>query len=43
VFSSLWVSESLSQAEIDDINVMLLLADSNKEVIGLDIPMEEVS
>ena len=43
MLSSLRVSESLSQTEIYDIYVMLLLPDSNKEIVRLDISMQEVS
>ena len=37
------VSEPLSEAEIDYIDVVLLLADSNEEVIGLDVSVQEVA
>lgn len=42
MLSSLGVAEALSQAEINDIDVVLLLAYANKEVVGLDVPVKEV-
>lgn len=43
MFSSLGVTEALSQAEINDINIVLLLADSNQKVIRLNISVKEVA
>jgi hypothetical protein len=43
MLSGLRVSETLSQAEINHINIMLLLANSNQEVVWLDISMQEVA
>jgi hypothetical protein len=37
------VSESLGESEINDIDVMLLLANADKEVVRLDVSVEEVS
>ena len=42
VFTGLGVSESLGEAEVNDINVMLLLPDTNQKVVGLDISVQEV-
>jgi len=42
VLASLGVTESFSEAEIDNVDVVLLFTDSNQEVIGLDISMKEV-
>ncbi len=42
VLASLGVSEPLCQPEIDDIHVVLLLSDSDEEVVRLDISMQEV-
>ena len=41
MLSSLWVSESLGQTKIDHINVVLLFADSNQEVVGFDISVDD--
>ena len=37
------ISESLGQSKINNVNVVLLLANSNQEVVGLDISVQEVS
>ena len=42
MLSSLRVSKALSQAKIDDIDVVLLLADADQEVVRLDVSMQEV-
>jgi hypothetical protein len=42
MLSGFGVSESLGQPKIDDIDVMLLLADSNQEVIWLNVPVKEM-
>ena len=39
VLSGLWIAEPFSQTEIDDINIVLLLANSDEEVIGLNVPV----
>ena len=43
MLASLWVSESLGQTEVDHIDVVLLLANTNKEVVWLDVSVEEMS
>jgi hypothetical protein len=43
MFAGLWVSESFGQSEINDVNEMLLLTDTDQEIIGLDISMQEMS
>ena len=43
MLSRLWVPEALGQTKINDVYVVLLLADTNKEVIGFDISVEEVA
>lgn len=43
VFAGLGISESLGETEIDDVDVVLLLANANQEVVRLDISMQEVS
>jgi len=43
VLACLGVSEALSEAEIDNINVVLFFSDTNEEVIGLDISVKEVA
>jgi len=43
VLSSLGVAEALGQTEVDNVNVMLLLANSDQKVIRLDISMQEMA
>ena len=43
MLSSFGVSESLGEAEIDDVHEMLFFTDSNQEVIRLDISVQEMS
>jgi len=42
MLSCFWISETLSQSEINDVDEMLLFADTDQEVIRLYIPMQEV-
>jgi len=37
MLASLRVAEALGKAEVDDIDVVLLLADSDQEVVRLDV------
>ena len=37
------VSELLCETEIDDIDLISMLADTHKEVVGLYVPMDEVA
>lgn len=43
MLSGLGITEAFSKTEINYVDIMLLLADSNEEVIGLDVTMQEVS
>ena len=43
VTTSSWVLVALSQAKIDDVDNMLLLANSNQKVIRFDVAMEEAT
>ena len=43
VLAGLGVAEALGKAEVDDVDVVLLLADADQEVVWLDISVEEVS
>jgi uncharacterized protein (UPF0264 family) len=43
VLASLGVAEAFRQAKIDNVHVMLLLANANKEVVWLDITVKEVT
>jgi hypothetical protein len=43
MLAGLRVAEALGQTEIDDIHVMLLLADTDQKVIGLNISVKEVA
>lgn len=40
---SLWVTELLRETEIDDVDLIATLADTHKEVVWFDIPMDEVA
>ena len=42
MLTSLRVPKALSQAKIDDIDVVLLLADADQEVVRLDVPVQEM-
>ena len=42
VLASLGVSKALSQAKIDHIDVVLLLADTDQEVVRLDVSVQEM-
>ena len=42
MLTSLGISEALSQAKIDDIDVVLLLADADQEVVRLDVSVQEM-
>ena len=42
MLASLRVAEPLRQTEINNVYVVLLLADADEEVVRLDITMEEV-
>lgn len=43
MFASLRVAEPLGQTEVNNVYIVLLLADADEEVVRLDITMEEVS
>ena len=43
MLSRLGVPEALGQTKINDVYVVLLLTDTNKEVVGFDISVEEVA
>lgn len=43
VLASLGVPETFGEAKIDDVNVMLLLPDTDEEVVWLDVTVEEVT
>jgi hypothetical protein len=43
MLAGLRVAEALGKTEIDDIHVMLLLADTDQKVIGLNISVKEVA
>ena len=43
MLASLRVTEALGKAEVDDIDVVLLLADSDQEVVRLDVSVQEVA
>ena len=42
VLPCLWVSESLGQPKIDDINEMLLFANTYQEIVRFDISVQKV-
>ena len=43
MLSCFWVSEPLGESKVNHINVVLLLADADQEVVWLDVSVEEVS
>lgn len=43
VLACLGVSEALGKTEVDYVDVVLLFADTNQEVIGFDISVKEVA
>ena len=43
MLSSLWISESLGQTKVNDVDVVLLLADTDQEIVRLDVSVQEVS
>ena len=43
VLTSLRVTEALGEAKVNNINVVLLLADADQEVVRLDITVQEVT
>jgi len=43
VFACLGVSEALRQPEIDHVDVMLLLADADEEVVRFDVSVQEMA
>ena len=42
MLTSLWISEPLGQAEINNMDYVLLFAMTNQEIIGLHVAMNEV-
>ena len=42
VLTGLGVTEALGQTEIDDIHVVLFFSNSNQEIVGLNVSMEEM-
>lgn len=43
VFSGLGITEALGQAKVNHIDVVLLFADSNQEIVRLDITVQKVA
>lgn len=43
VLTCLGVSEALGETEVDYVDVVLLFADANQEIIGLDISVKKVA
>ena len=43
VFTCLWVAETFGKTEIDDVHVMLLLPDTNEEIVRFDVTVKEVT
>ncbi len=41
--ASLWVRELLGQSEVDDIDLVATFADAHREIVGLDVMMNEVA
>ena len=43
MLASLWVAESLCEAKIYYVDVVLLLADADQEIVWLDVTVQEVA
>lgn len=43
VLSCLGITETLGQTEVDDVHVVLFLANTNEEVVRLDVSVQEVT
>jgi len=43
VLARLGVSEPLGQPEVDHVDVMLLFADADEEVVGFDVSVQEMA
>lgn len=43
VLAGLGIAEPLGESKINNVYVMLLLANTNQEVVGLDITMQEMT
>ena len=43
VLTGLWVAESLRQPKINYVDVVLLLANTDQEIVWLDVAMQEVT
>jgi hypothetical protein len=43
VLASFGISEALGETEIDNVDVVLFLADTNEEVVWLDVTVKEVT
>lgn len=42
MLASLWVAEPLCEAKVDHVDIVLLFADPNQEIVRLDVPVQEV-
>ena len=38
----LWVPELLCETEINDVDLIATLSNTHKEIVGLDVPMNDV-
>ena len=43
MLSGLWVTETLSQTKVDHIDVVLLFADSDQEIVWFDVSVKEMA
>jgi hypothetical protein len=43
VLSSFRVTESLGQAEVDNVHIVLFLADSDQEIVWLNVSVKEMT
>lgn len=43
MLSGLWVTEALGKTKVDHVDIMLLLADSDQEVVWFDVSVQEMA
>ena len=43
MLTSLWVTEALGKTEVDNVDIVLFLSNSNQKVVWLDVSVQEVT
>ena len=43
VFTSFRIAEPFGEAEVDNVDIMLLLPNADEEIVGLDVTVQEVA